>query len=667
VTDPGKAVFLSYASQDAETAQKLRNALRAAGVEVWFDQTELRGGDSWDQMIRRQIKACYLFVPMISANTQSREEGYFRREWNLAVTRTLDMAEDRAFLLPVVIDDTADSEARVPEKFREVQWTRIPEGNSPDTFVEHVRRLTAPETGAIPPSTSHSALKPTTSTSSPRSAAQARSPAIRSVLTWIVIAVLILGIGYLLAEKFLVSKRSVPVAESVSDKSVAVLPFADMSEKKDQEYFSDGLSEELIGLLSKVPELKVPARTSSFYFKGKQATIADIARTLGVAYVLEGSVRRSGNTLRITAQLIRADNGYEMWSESFDRKLDDIFRVQDEISSAVVKALKLSLLGGAMPKAKPISNREAYDLFLQARSLHYRGTYDDVKKAIAFAQRAVDLDASFAPAWASIGDSLVYEYGAYGGDEGDIRARAYSAAASAIKLDPDLADGHLAMARVLGELDWNWTAADAELQSALALEPNYVLALGIASSYALTQGRIDEALRLAQKAVYLDAASTDAISNLGDVYYQSGRFSDAVNAYRRGTELNATHTGLHLSLGIALLASGDPAAALETMKQETDDAMRQYGLALAFDAARHRGDADRALAALETNFSDTNAEQIASIYACRGLANKAFAWLDRSLLQREGSLTSIKLDPCVKYLRPDPRLKVLLGKLNLPQ
>jgi predicted Zn-dependent protease len=153
---------------------------------------------------------------------------------------------------------------------------------------------------------------------------------------------------------------------------------------------------------------------------------------------------------------------------------------------------------------------------------------------------------------------------------------------------------------------------------------------------------------------------------LGDVYYQSGRFSDAVTAYRRGTELNATHTGLHLSLAIALLGSGDPDAALETMKQETDDAMRQYGLALAFDAAGQRGDADRALAALETNFAGTNAEQIASLYACRGQVNRAFAWLDRSLLQREGWPTSIKLDPCIKHLLPDPRLKVLLGKLNLP-
>src|SRR3984957_11609243 len=160
MTDPGRPVFLSYASEDAEAAQQLCNALSAAGIEVWFDQSELRGGDAWDALIRRQIKGCYLFVPIISANTQSREEGYFRREWKLAVDRTNDMAEDRAFLLPIVIDATSDLDARVPEKFREVQWTRLPVDKNASAFVDHVCRLLSRETTLSASPTSHSPAPP---------------------------------------------------------------------------------------------------------------------------------------------------------------------------------------------------------------------------------------------------------------------------------------------------------------------------------------------------------------------------------------------------------------------------------------------------------------------------------------------------------------------------
>jgi TonB family protein len=332
VTDAGRAVFLSYASQDADAIQNLCKVLRAAGIEVWFDQSELRGGDAWDALIRKQIKGCYLFVPIISANTQSREEGYFRREWNLAVARTLDMVEDRAFLLPIVIDGSSESEARVPEKFREVQWTRLPEGASLEAFVAHVRRLIAPEANApkTPSSRLSPSLKPAAATRASPSAASIR-PGPRSFVPWVMSPVLILGVGYFVADKFLASKHAVPgaqasftapaKAELVSNRSVAVLPFVDMSEKKDQEYFSDGLSEELIDHLARSVDLKVIARTSSFQFKGKNEDVRTIAGKLGVANLLEGSVRTSGHAMRITAQLIRASDGTHLWSHSYDRQM----------------------------------------------------------------------------------------------------------------------------------------------------------------------------------------------------------------------------------------------------------------------------------------------------------------------------------------------------------
>jgi TolB-like protein/Tfp pilus assembly protein PilF len=669
MTGPSKAVFLSYASQDAAAAQRLCDALRAAGIEVWFDQSHLRGGDAWDQKIRREIRDCALFIPVISANTAARPEGYFRLEWSLAEVRSQMIARNKAFIVPVCIDRTPESGADVPEAFQRVQWTRLPDGDTSPAFVAQIAALLGE-----PAPVSFATTEPV----APRAVAHAPTakPAPRARFTFIVlVAVVVVSLAYVALDRFQSSVRTAPeqhvagvapalATPAILEKSVAVLPFIDMSEKKDQEYFSDGLSEELIGLLSKVPDLKVPGRTSSFYFKGKRTTIAEIAKTLGVAHVLEGSVRRSGNTLRVTAQLVRADNGYDMWSETYDRKLDDIFKVQDEISAAVVKALKIALLADTMPKTKPTANREAYALFLLSRSFHYRETYADVQKAIDYAEQAVKLDPSFAPAWAALGDSLVYGF-SYGGSYAQIRARAYSAAKMALSLDPRLSDAHVAMGRVLGELDWDWRAADTQLRTAIALEPTNVLALAIASGYALAQGRRDEALRLAQKAIEIDPLSRDALGNLGDAAYADGRYADAETAYREAIDVNTAGSGSHLSLGIALLAQGQPVAALEVMQKETDEGFREYGLALAYQAAGRRADADQALAVLESRYPGSHAEQIASLYACRREPDKSFAWFDRAYQQRDIALVSIKNDPCFKMLQGDRRSEALLKKLNL--
>ncbi len=308
MADPSRAVFLSYASEDTEAARRICDALREVGLAVWFDQSELRGGDAWDQRIRREIRDCALFVPIISASTQARLEGYFRREWKLAIARTHDMADERAFLLPVVIDDTNPLQASVPEPFRSVQWMRLPAGEVPPAFVERVAQLlSAVETG-----------RPTTTRRT-----HGAAPAIQPVS---------------------------PGLNAVPEHSIAVLPFVNMSADKEQEYFSDGLAEELINLLARIPELRVPARTSSFSFRGRPVTAGEIGQALKVAHVLEGSVRKAGNRLRIGVQLVRSDSGYQLWSETFDRTLDDIFQIQDDIARAVVDKLKLTLLA-AVPSA----------------------------------------------------------------------------------------------------------------------------------------------------------------------------------------------------------------------------------------------------------------------------------------------------------------------------
>jgi TolB-like protein len=666
---PPRAVFLSYASQDADAARRICEALQAAGLEVWLDQSELRGGDAWDNAIRRQIKACALFMPIISANTRARTEGYFRLEWKLAVDRSHLMADERAFILPVVIDATHEADALVPDKFRQVQWTHLPAGETSSAFVARVARLLSTDE----PLVDRSAPAPTAARVEPPAWWKSKRKTI------LIAAVVVFAIVMAVFDDDDPPKRAAaveavppappapPAPVAIPEKSVAVLPFVDMSEKKDQEYFADGLSEELMGMLTKVTELKVPARTSSFSFKGKQATIADIAKALGVAHVLEGSVRKSGTTLRVTAQLIRVDGGYQVWSETYDRKLDDVFKVQDEIAAAVVKALKVSLLEGDVPKAKPAANQEAYALYLQARTLHYRGSHADNLQAIRYLERALKLDPAYAPAWFGLADTLVYDFSTFGGGTyAEVHPRARAAGEKAIKLDPKLADAHLAMARILGELEWNWPAADAELKRTLELSPNNVLALEVASGYALIGDRPDDALMFAQRAAARDAVAWDVYSTLGDAQSRRGQLAEAEALYRKAIELNPTAAPLRAPLGLILLARGEAEAALPIVEKEADDAWRLYGLALVYDELGRDGDADRALATLGANHAASMSWSIASVHACRKQMDQAFIWLERSYRQREGQLPMIKSDTCIKSYQSDPRFKELLRKLNLP-
>jgi len=282
-------------------------------------------------------------------------------------------------------------------------------------------------------------------------------------------------------------------------------------------------------------------------------------------------------------------------------------------------------------------------------------------------EQALKLDPTYAPAWFGLADSLVYDYTCFGGSYQDVHARARAAAETALRLDPKLSDAHLAMGRILGELEWDWPAADAEFKRTLELDPNNVLALWCASGYALIGDRLDEALKLIQNAAARDAVGYGVYTGIGDVQIRRGRLAEAEAAYRKATELNATAAGTHMWLGFVLLARGESKAALAAMEQETDEGYRQYGLALAFGALGRQSDADRALAALETNYADSRAGHIASVYACRKQLDRAFAWLDRAYRQRDGWLPLIKADPCVKNLEPDPRYKALLRKLKLPE
>jgi TolB-like protein len=361
-TSSPRAVFVSYASQDAEAAERLTLALQAVGIEVWLDRSELRGGDSWDQSIRQHILDCRLFLPIISANTEARSEGYFRREWKLAVDRTRDMSERLAFIVPVTIDETKEARADVPEIFRAVQWTRLPAGNATPAFVDRILGLL--ERDAI--GANGQDLRGRVATSRPFATSDTRR---WKTVAFLIVPIFLLAMVYF-ALNAVSTTRQLTVAGGTPSSSpittgtegtfnppahsIAVLPFVNVGGDKEQEYFSDGLTEELLNALVRINELQVAARTSSFSFKGKNADIATIAHKLNVGAILEGSVRRAGRTVRVTTELTNAATGFHLWSQTYDRQLSDVLRLQADIANAVADALKVKLLGVVALPIQPL-------------------------------------------------------------------------------------------------------------------------------------------------------------------------------------------------------------------------------------------------------------------------------------------------------------------------
>jgi TolB-like protein len=670
-------VFLSYASQDADAAQKICEALRAAGMEVFLDQRELRGGDAWDQRIRHEIHDCALFIPMISQHTQERLEGYFRREWKLAIDRTHDMAEQKPFLVPVVVDGTRDQEALVPDAFRAVQWTRLPGGDTPPAFVERIRRLLSPEAA-------HASVEARPQAAAvPHAAAATRPPASSPTPSpptqWVLLmtaAVAVIGLGYLAVDKFVLSKReagtkqaSAPPAQAVTpaqvpEKSIAVLPFVDMSEKHDQEYFSDGLSEELLDLLAKTQGLEVIARTSSFYFKGKQVTIAEIANTLHVAHLLEGSVRKAGRTMRVTAQLIRAKDGVHLWSDTYDRDLKDVFKVQDEIAAAVVKALQVKLLSTPVKAESEPHNTDAYSLYLQGQYFARRASDVDVERGIASLRQAIALAPDFAPAHAELASAYVY-VATFGSGAPRSLERASAEVGEALRLDPTLRLAQNVRSN-LAIIFWDWAAAKTQLDEALASAPRDPEALFRRGLLARAFGHPDEALVYCRKGLELDPLRVIYHIQLAMLLDGLRRPQEARAAAETAIAISPTVSKAHLLLGLLELNEGHLDAASAAMEREPGEYYRLEGQAIVAFANKRPAESDAALGRLIEAYHDTAAVQIAQAYAYRGERAKAFDWLDRAVAQRDPGLINLKTDPLFAGLRGDTRYKTVLRKMNLP-
>jgi TolB-like protein/Tfp pilus assembly protein PilF len=684
VTEPSHAVFLSYASQDAQAAQRICEALRAAGIEVWFDQSELRGGDAWDHSIRRQIKSCALFIAIVSKNTRARDEGYFRLEWKLAIDRCHLMAAERLFLLPVVIDETRDGDTGVPERFREVQWTHLPGGETPPAFVERIRGLLVP---AYPHATAPrpEGTRPLTAATQPSTVMASGAWSNRGLL--LMAAVVLLAVLYLGLDKPWVSRTWVspstvavhaPAPSSASaaftppPHSIAVLPFMNLSGDKDQQYFSEGLTEEILNSLTDIEGLQVSGRTSAFSFQGKDTDLATIARKLNVGAILQGSVRRSGHTVRITAQLINTVTGFDVWSKSYDRNLGDVLKLQTDIATAVANALKVELLGDISARIElgGTHNPAALDAYLRASKI-FQAIDDPTKDfpaAIAEYSEAIRLDPNYALAFADRSRARAeYVAGATAGPavrEGFAKAEAD--ARRAIALAPGLANAHLALAAVLdwGTLDFE--QASEEYDRALALAPGDAEVLRVSGYFAADMGHFDAAIAAIRRALVLDPISPDGRANLGYVLYAARRYGESAAAYADALSLNPGFKIGYSDRGLALLGLGDLQGARASCEVQRDYWTAEQCLAVVYEKLGHHTDALAELGKIRAALGDSGAYQYATIYAQWGDRAQALAWLDTAMRLRDPGLETLKTDPLMDPLREEPRFQAILRQLHFP-
>jgi TolB-like protein len=675
MTEPSHAVFLSYASEDAAAAEQLCNALRAVGVEVWFDRSELRGGDAWDQSIRRQIKSCALFLPVISRTTHDRREGYFRLEWKLAVDRCHFMDADKAFLLPVVIDDTRDDDERVPERFREVQWTRLPGGLTPATFVERVQRLLSGDTAQEPTRTASAKSRPPAAPSTRKSVlAFWRSKA--ALLA--TIAVLVVALGYVVASRLVLSKRGAevgaapaPAAQSAPatafnppPHSIAVLPFVNLSGDKNQEYFSDGLTEELLNSLSRINELQVAARTSAFSFKGKDADIGTIARKLNVGAVLEGSVRRSANTVRITTQLINAVTGFHLWSQTYDRDLGDVLKLETEVANAVASALKVSLLGDIAAEIElgGTHNPAAFDAYLRGWKA------EDQRLAIAAYSEAIRLDSKYARAFAD--RSLAFSSYAGGlSARSAIREsfdKAQTDARQAVALAPELAEGHLALAYSFETGSLDFSRALQEYERAATLARGSARVLRTFGLFAARMGNFDEGIAASRRAVILDPLNKRSYLSLAWALWAARRYAEAVAAFDEVIVLDPADLIVYTWRGRTLYALGNLQDARASCEVKPDPTDAQVCLAVVYEKLGRHAEAEAVLTKLQAALGDAAAYQYATIYAQWGNRAEALEWLDTAMRLRDPGLNFLKIDPLMDPLRKEPRFKAVKRELKFP-
>jgi TolB-like protein len=639
-TDMARHLFISYASHNAEVAQQVCMALEAAGFLCWMAPRDVRPGAQYADAIVGAINNAKAVVLVLSESAVASPH----------VGREVERAASKHKPLIAFRIDTAPLSRALEYFLSESQWIDVRALGMPAALAKlavAVGQESATPAHQIPATN--------------RAVTQKRVAVFAAILICIGAAV-ILGMHFWSLNHLAAQPRT-PAA--ITDKSIAVLPFVDMSEKKDQEYFADGMAEEIIDLLVRIPDLKVIGRTSSFQFKGRNEDLRAIGTKLGVAYVVEGSVRRSGDHIRVTAQLIDTATGAHTWSDHFDRQSGDVLTIQDEIAASLVRALQITV-GAANAQLRPILRiPEAYNLYLRGRHALDRTDEEGFEEAIRDFQQALKLDPTSAAtaAWLSVTYEMQAEFGLVPPDVGFERAR--QAAQAALAQEPNLAIAHVTLGGVHTAHDFDWTAADGELHSALALAPGDTMASFYAARLSLDLGHSNEALAEVNAALAADPLWPLPYQGLDWVQARRGHFLEAELAGRRLLELSPTYLSGHYYLGLVLLERGDREGALKLMQQEAPEGGRDGGLAIVYYALGRKAESDATLARLIKMGVDS-AVSIAEAYAYRDERDNAIQWLERAYAQRIPDAQYIKGDPWLRNLEVEPRYKALLRKMNLP-
>jgi serine/threonine-protein kinase len=491
---------------------------------------------------------------------------------------------------------------------------------------------------------------------------------------WIAVVVIAaaLSLGLFLLGRYTARTATPQLSEGAAavnlQKSIAVLPLVNTSGDPSNEYFSDGLSEELIAVLAKIPDLKVIGRSSSFFFKGKSTDSAAIGQKLGVANLIEGSVRKQGDRVRIVAELISAVDGRSLWSETYDRELKDVFAVQAEIAKSVADQMKVKLLGEkTRSDAKPSNeNTAAHNAVLQSDFYFQQQTAESIRKAISFAQEAVRLDPNYALAYAKLSQAW-RQYGASFATANAEKAyeEARVAAEKGVSLAPDLVEVRKAIGWISMTPELDFRTAEKEFRRALELSPNDAGAKNALSYSLMAQGRLTEAEQTCREAISLDPLLTTLWYNLGRLAVARGSYKDGEEKFHKGLEIQPQAARFHTYLAALEILQKNPTAALQQAQLEPDAFWREYALTLVQQTQPDRSAADTALRNFSSKYASNGAYQIAVIHALRKEPDEMFRWLDNAYVTHDSGLTQLVITPFVFEYRDDPRFVALCQKLGV--
>jgi TolB-like protein len=651
----GRDVFVSYASQDAVVANSLVENLEPRGIKCWIAPRDVTPGLQYADEIVGAINDAKIVVLVLSEHAVTSPH----------VGKEVERASSKRRRIIAFRTDAAPLTRSFEYFLSESQWIDVAALGMPGALA----KLTQAVGQGLAPS---SWVSPGLGSDASNLVDRKRKPSyltIRRSLTatvFLIVTAIVVGIVI----RYWPSRQSRAQTSSVatiSDKSIAVLPFTDMSQKKDQEYFGDGMAEEILDLLAKIPGLTVIGRTSSFQFKGKSADLRKIGTELNAAYVLEGSVRNSGDQVRITAQLINAKTGTHEWSETYDRPIGDVLKLQDAIAAAVTRELQLTVDPDYVNSRSFPKNSEVYDLYLRGRHSFDRHEKESLDDAATLFQAAIERDPTFADAavWLAWTRSSQGQFGFLPAPDAFEGAR--RAAATALQLDPKRADAHAVLGTVHAIYDWNWDAAEREFRQVAELAPGSMDDIYGEEQLSLIFGRWDEALKHIKAAIAHDPLDPDGFFLLSGLQEGRGRLAEAEAAMRRVLEIRPTYSYAHYYLGLVLLMRGDRDGALLEMQRERTDDGKQQGLAIIFHALGRTAEADGELAGMLKDQGDRNAVGIADVYALRGQSTEALNWLERAYIQKDPELYVVKAENELQILRADPRYKAFLKKMNLPE